>query len=74
MPTLGTALGCALASVAVWLVGTRLNRPRPSFDPQTGAPVQVGHMHRLWFVPVQYLGVLGGVGAVVLAVVALTAG
>jgi hypothetical protein len=71
---LGTALGCALASAAVWLIGTRLNRPRPSFDPQTGAPAQVGNMHRLWFLPIQYLGVLGSVGAVVLAVVALTTG
>lgn len=35
---------------------------------------QVGNMHRLWFLPIQYLGVLGSVGAVVLAVVALTAG
>lgn len=70
---IGTAVGFALASVAVWFLGRWMNRPRDGFDPRTGEPVQLRNQHRLFFVPIQYLGPLGGVGAVVFAVQALTA-
>jgi LPXTG-motif cell wall-anchored protein len=69
----GTALGMALSSVAVWFLGRRLNAPRDGFDTQSGQAVQVRNQHRLFFVPIQYLGPLGGVAAVVFAVQALTA-
>jgi hypothetical protein len=71
---IGTAVGFALASVAVWFLGQRLNRPRQAFDARTGQPVQVANRHRLFFVPMQYLGPLGGVGSVAFAVQALTGG
>jgi hypothetical protein len=70
---IGTAVGFALASVGVWFLGRRLNRPRDGFDQRTGQPMQVRNQHRLFFVPIQYLGPLGGVGAVIFAVQALTA-
>ena len=70
---IGTAVGMAAASVAVWFLGRRLNQPRDGFDPRTGEPVQFRNRHRLFFVPIQYLGPLGGVAAVVFAVQALTA-
>jgi hypothetical protein len=69
---IGTAVGLGLASVAVWFLGQRLNAPRQAFDQRTGQPVQVANQHRLFLVPVQYLAPLGGIGAVVAAVQALT--
>jgi type IV secretory pathway TrbD component len=70
---IGTAFGLALAGVAVWFLGRWMNRPQDGFDPRTRRLVQVRNRHRLFFVPIQYLGPLGGVGAVVAAVQALTA-
>jgi hypothetical protein len=70
---IGTAVGLALAGVAVWFLGRWMNRPQDGFDQRTGQPVQVRNQHRLFFVPIQYLGPLGGVVAVVFAVQALTA-
>jgi hypothetical protein len=71
---IGTAIGFALASVAVWFLGRWLNQPQDGFDPTTGQPARFANRHRLFFVPMQYLGPLGGVAAVVFAVQALTAG
>ncbi|SHG56630.1 hypothetical protein [Streptoalloteichus hindustanus] len=69
---LGTAVGLAVAGVAIWFLGQRLNRPVQGFHPQTGQPVMFRNQHRFFFVPMQYFGPLAGVGAVVAAVIALT--
>lgn len=64
----GTVVGLLVAGVATWLLGRRLNRPRRGFDPRTGHPVTVANRHRLMLVPLQYVGVCGGLLALVLAV------
>lgn len=64
----GTVVGLLVAGVATWLLGRRLNRPRRGFDPRTGQPVTVANRHRLMLVPLQYVGVCGGLLAVVIAV------
>lgn len=64
----GTVVGLIAAAVATWVVGKRLNRPRQGFDSRTGQPVLVGNQHRLMFVPLQYIGVVGVLAAVGLAV------
>lgn len=69
---LGTAVGFALASVAVWFLGRRLNRPYLGFDQRTGQPIHVQNGHRLFWVPLQYLGPVGGVLSIVFAVQAVT--
>ncbi len=64
----GTAVGLLAAAIVTWVLGRRLNRPRTAFDPRTGAPVTVANLHRLMFVPLQYVGVCGGVLALSVAV------
>jgi hypothetical protein len=64
----GTVVGLLVAGVTTWILGRRLNRPRPGFDPRTGRPVKVANRHRLMQVPLQYVGVCGGVLALVIAV------
>lgn len=71
-PNLGTATGVALASTAVWFLGQRLNRARNGFDPRTGQPIRIANQHSLFFIPIQYLGPLGGALSIVFAVQALT--
>jgi len=64
----GTVGGLLVAAVATWFVGQRLNRPRSMFDPRHGRPVLVANRHRLMFVPLQYVGVVGGLAALGIAV------
>ena len=64
----GTVVGLLVAGMATWILGRWLNRPRPRFDPRTGRPVTVANRHRLMLVPLQYVGVCGGVLALVIAV------
>ncbi|RCV49127.1 hypothetical protein [Marinitenerispora sediminis] len=52
----GTAGGLALAGIAVFFIGQRLNRPRPGYHPATGQPVMFGNSHTFFFVPMQYWG------------------
>lgn len=59
-PGTGLALGLALAAVANWFVGVRLNgRPgRELIDPKTGGRVVIRRRHALFWIPMQYYSVL----------------
>ncbi len=50
----GVGLGLALASVAVFFVGQKLNAPVQGFHPGTGQPVLYRNAHTFFFVPMQY--------------------
>ncbi|GAA3999846.1 hypothetical protein GCM10022247_20210 [Allokutzneria multivorans] len=67
-PNLGTVIGLALAAVAIWFVGERLNRPVQGFDQNTGQPVLYRNRHRLFWVPMQYFGPILGLTALGLGV------
>ncbi|MCP2259007.1 hypothetical protein LX15_002706 [Streptoalloteichus tenebrarius] len=69
---LGTAVGLALAGVAIWFLGKHLNRPVPGYHPQTGQPVTYRNQHQFFFVPMQFFGPVAGAAAVAAAVIALT--
>lgn len=69
---LGTAIGFALASTAVWFIGRRLNRPYSVFNHRSGQSIRIGNHHRLFWVPVQHLGPVGGVLSILFAVQAVT--
>ena|SRR5689334_11154159 len=68
----GTAVGLALAAIAIWLVGQRLNRPTRAFHPQTGQAETNANRHRFFFVPMQYWGPLLGLAAVAVGIQAFT--
>ncbi len=68
---LGTAVGLALAGLAVSFIGRRVNEPVAGFDPQAGQPVQNRNRHTLFFVPLQYIGPLAWIGSGILAIVLL---
>ncbi len=70
---LGTTLGLLLAAAGIWLLGRRLNDPRPGFHPDTGERVVYRNRHRLWFVPMQYWAAIVAVGGVVAAVLVVSA-
>jgi hypothetical protein len=70
----GTVAGLLAVAVATWIWGRHLNRPRRAFDPRTGQPVTVTNRHRLMLVPLQYVGVVGGLFALVVATQIITAG
>ncbi|QBI52660.1 hypothetical protein [Streptomonospora litoralis] len=65
----GIAAALVLAGVSVFLLGQRLNAPRPGYHPQTGQPVLYRNQHTLFFVPMQYVGFVL-LGASVLLLVA----
>lgn len=68
---LGTALGLALAAVALWFVGSRMNAPKQGFDPNSGEPVVYRNQHTLMFIPIQWLAPALGMAAIIAAVSAL---
>jgi hypothetical protein len=70
---LGTAVGVALAGVAIWFVGRRLNRGVAGYDSRTGQPTVITNRHTFFWLPMQYWGPVAGVGAVAVAIVSLTA-
>ena len=52
----GTVTGLLLAAVAIWFVGSALNKPKPGYHPATGQPVLFRNQHSLFFVPMQFWG------------------
>lgn len=65
---LGISVGLALAAVASYLLGQRMNRPVAGYHPATGRPVEYRNQHTLFFLPMQYWGFLllaGSVAALV---------
>ncbi|TQN33122.1 hypothetical protein FHX37_3121 [Haloactinospora alba] len=71
---IGAAGGLALAAVAVYFLGQRLNAPTPGYHLRTGAPVNFRNGHTLFFVPMQYWGfVLLGISVLVLGASLLSA-
>ena len=69
----GTAIGLALAAVALWFVGRRLNAPRAGFHPESGQPVQYRNQHTFMFIPIQWLAPALATAAVLAAASALRA-
>ena len=58
-PQVGVFIGVLLASVAVWHIGRRLNRPEPGYHPKTGQTVTYKNQHTLFYLPMQYFAFLG---------------
>ncbi|HLU95949.1 MAG TPA: hypothetical protein VKZ89_03830 [Thermobifida alba] len=58
MAQLGAGIGIVMGGVASFLVGQRLNAPVQGYHPQTGQPVLYKNRHTLFFIPMQYCGVL----------------
>jgi hypothetical protein len=71
-PNVGTALGLLLAAVGIWYVGARVNAPKQGFDPNSGQPAVHRNAHTLFFVPMQWLAPVIGVGAIAMGVAAAT--
>lgn len=71
MGGIGAACGLALAGIAVFFVGQRLNAPRPGYHPGTGQPVMYRNAHTLFFVPMQFWGFILLAGSVVTGVMTL---
>jgi hypothetical protein len=70
-PNVGTAFGLLLAAAAIWVVGARLNAPRPGFDTMTGERVVYRNVHTLMFIPMQWLApVVGMIGLAILVLAA----
>ena len=62
-----TALGVLLGGIVVWVLGTRMNGTgRLLVDPQTGQQVTIRRKHSLFFIPMQYWGIVAAVIAVFL--------
>ncbi len=59
------ALGVLAGAVVVWILGLRLHaNQRVLVDPQTGQPVTLRRTHSLFFIPMQYWGIVAAVIAV----------
>ncbi|MEY9213317.1 hypothetical protein NI17_001370 [Thermobifida halotolerans] len=72
MAPLGAGIGLVVGGVASFLVGQRLNAPVQGYHPATGQPVLYKNRHTLFFIPMQYCGVLLLVLGAVLGVVGLS--
>ncbi|MFD0774703.1 hypothetical protein ACFQZ2_12265 [Streptomonospora algeriensis] len=67
----GVALGLVAAGILVFFLGQRLNAPKPGFHPQTGRQVLFRNQHTLFFIPMQYCGVVLLGAAVLVTVMSL---
>ncbi|UFS93411.1 hypothetical protein [Nocardia huaxiensis] len=59
MPEAGASVGTLAASVAIWFLGSHLNRPVEGYDQETGQPRVYKNAHTLFFIPMQYWVVVG---------------
>ena len=58
MTPVGAGIGLVAGGVASFLVGQRLNAPVQGYHPATGQPVVYRNRHTLFFIPMQYCGVV----------------
>ncbi|WP_017613005.1 hypothetical protein [Nocardiopsis salina] len=56
--TYGFVVGALLSSLAIFLLGRKLNKPEQGFHPKTGEPVVYRNRHTFFFVPMQFWAVI----------------
>ncbi len=56
----GLFLGWGAASALTWWVGSRLNAPETVVDEQSGESHELRNIHTLFFVPMHYWAIPGG--------------
>ena len=67
LSSLGVIFCLALSSYLIWIIGKRLNRNnrRRLFDPETNEEVILKSNHSLFFIKIQYWGLMLGIFTVI---------
>ena len=73
LSSLGVIFCLALSSYLLWIIGKRLNRNnnRRLIDPETNEEVILKSNHSLFFIKLQYWGVIFGIASVLLFITEL---
>ena len=73
LSSLGVIFCLALSSYLLWIIGKRLNRNnnRRLIDPETNEEVILKSNHSLFFIKIQYWGVILGIASVLLFITEL---
>lgn len=73
LSSLGVIFCLALSSYLLWIIGKRLNRNnnRRLIDPETNEEVILKSNHSLFFIKLQYWGVILGIASVLLFITEL---
>tara|TARA_A100001388_G_C28567328_1_gene402540 strand:+ start:75 stop:410 length:336 start_codon:yes stop_codon:yes gene_type:complete len=61
LSSLGVVFCLALSSYLLWIIGKRLNKKKRLLDPETNEEVILIHNHSLFFIKIQYWGLLLGI-------------
>ena len=61
---IGLFICTGVSSYLLWIIGKRLNRRRRLIDPKTNKEVILKHYHSLFFVKLEYYGLMLGVFSV----------
>ena len=71
LSSLGVIFCLALSSYLLWIIGKRLNKKRRLIDPETNEEVILIHNHSLFFIKIQYWGLIFGIASVLLFITEL---
>lgn len=59
---------CLATAVPFWFLGRKMNKEISLGYDKTGQPITLKNLHRLWNIPVQYIGIGLGVFAIMLVI------